>query len=95
MCLNNPLPSPPSERCCDDVMTNTRRVFVNNREKNVIKTHFVGTYLCFMFYLFLVVFVFRLFQELKSSCGTFLGDPQNPEFVSTVGKRLQIKTKHH
>ena len=83
-------------------MTNTRRVFVNNREKNVIKTHFVGTYLCFMFYLFLVMMtvtlfsrVSILFQELKSSCGTFLGDPQNSEFVSTVGKRLQIKTKHH
>ena len=80
MCLNNPLSPPPSERCCDDVMTNTRRVFVNNREKNVIKTHFVEPYLCFMFYLFLVMMtvtlfshVSILFQELKSSCGTFFG----------------------
>ena len=80
---------------------------VNNRAKNVIKTHFVETYqrkgwLCFMFYLFLVMMtvtllsrVSILFQELKSSCGTFLDDPQNSEFVSTVGKRLKIETKHH
>ena len=78
MCLN-PLP-PPSERC-DDVMTNARRVFVNNLEKNVIKTQFVETYqrkgwLCFMFYLFLVMMTVTLFSRVSivSRAQKFLWD---------------------
>ena len=53
------------------------------QHRNVIKTHFVETYqrkgclfLCFIcFWLWWLLhfsLVFRLFQELKSSCGTFL-----------------------
>ena len=63
MCLN-PLPSPPSQRC-DDVMTNTRQVFVN---RNVIKTHFVDTYQrkgSAVFYLFLVMMTVTLFSRVS------------------------------